>query len=185
MRRPSLLYVLGYHFGQLLIPLLFFGGMLLLLNAACPVRVGGRLAAHGQANTQRINCIQTALALSNDRGTDLIETLWDVGRALTYGGQDVKADPIEGASCIRAAASAYGRNGHIEAQYFLGLAHVVGVGVLKDVVLAHKWASIAAMRGHQDAAKLRNHVAEEMSPAQLEESRELVLEWRETRWEVR
>ena len=36
MRRPPLSFALGYHFGQLLIPLLFVGGVLLLLNAACP-----------------------------------------------------------------------------------------------------------------------------------------------------
>ena len=38
MHSPPLSYVLGYHFGQLLLPLLVIGLLALLLNLACPTR---------------------------------------------------------------------------------------------------------------------------------------------------
>lgn len=42
----------GYHFGQLILPLLFIGGILLLLNAACPPLSGlGATTVHAQSGT--------------------------------------------------------------------------------------------------------------------------------------
>jgi TPR repeat protein len=34
-----------------------------------------------------------------------------------------------------------------------------GAGVAVDLVQAHKWFNIAAMRGHQDGARLRREIA--------------------------
>ena len=41
----------------------------------------------------------------------------------------------------------------------LGMIFSAGAGVAVDLVEAHKWFNIAAMRGHKDAAKLHAHVA--------------------------
>ena len=45
----------------------------------------------------------------------------------------------------------------------LGMIFSAGAGVAVDLVQAHKWFNIAAMRGHADAARLRREIAEQMS----------------------
>ena len=49
----------------------------------------------------------------------------------------------------------------------LGMNYSSGVGVAVDLVQAHKWFNIAAMRGHKDAGQLRREIAEQMSDAAI------------------
>jgi TPR repeat protein len=48
-----------------------------------------------------------------------------------------------------------------------GMIYSAGVGGTVDLIEAHKWFNIAAMRGHDDAARLRREIAEQMSDAEI------------------
>ena len=46
----------------------------------------------------------------------------------------------------------------------------------KDYVYAHMWGNIAASNGNENGGKLRDMVAKEMAPAQIEKAQELAQE---------
>jgi TPR repeat protein len=48
-----------------------------------------------------------------------------------------------------------------------GMIYSAGAGVAVDLIEAHKWFNIAAMRGHGDAAQLRREIAEQMSDSEI------------------
>jgi TPR repeat protein len=50
--------------------------------------------------------------------------------------------------------------------FALGMNYSAGAGVAVDLIEAHKWFNIAAMRGHADAAQLRREIAEQIGRAQ-------------------
>ena len=56
------------------------------------------------------------------------------------------------------------------AQFNLGQMYRKGEGVSKDYVYAHMWANIAASNGDEDPGNLRDEVAKEMTPAQIEKA---------------
>jgi TPR repeat protein len=49
----------------------------------------------------------------------------------------------------------------------LGMMYASGREVPIDLVTAHKWFNIAAMKGHTEAARLRREVSAEMSDADI------------------
>lgn len=57
-----------------------------------------------------------------------------------------------------------------EAFYELGLMYSIGRSVPTDLVLAHKWFNLAAMKGNPDAIRSRQEVAASMSPAEIAEA---------------
>jgi uncharacterized protein len=59
----------------------------------------------------------------------------------------------------------------------LGMVYSAGAGVSVDLVQAHKWFNIAAMRGHKDAAKLRREIAEQMSDAEIGCAQRAARDW--------
>jgi len=46
-----------------------------------------------------------------------------------------------------------------------------------DMVEAHKWFNIAAMRGHQDAAQMRREVAQLMSDSDIGRAQRAARDW--------
>jgi hypothetical protein len=74
--------------------------------------------------------------------------------------------------------------GDAEAQLALGGMYAAGLGVPEDYVSAHMWFNLAAARGNEDAAKMRERVAKLMNQAQIAEAQRLAREWapQETRW---
>ena len=46
-----------------------------------------------------------------------------------------------------------------------------------DLVSAHKWFNLAAMRGNRQAARLRHEIAAEMSPAEIAAAQRAAREW--------
>lgn len=74
----------------------------------------------------------------------------------------------------------------------LGMVYSSGAGVGVDLVQAHKWFNIAAMRGHGDAARLRREIAEQMSDSEIGCAQRAARDWlklhpqaRETAPEIR
>ncbi len=69
------------------------------------------------------------------------------------------------------------RDGRADALYNLGLAYSTGQGVTTDLVAAHKWFNLAAVRGVEAAKGWRNQLAGEMAPSQIAEAQKLAREW--------
>ena len=61
--------------------------------------------------------------------------------------------------------------------FALGMIHSAGAGVAIDLVQAHKWFNIAAMRGHGDAARLRREIAEQMSDSEIGSAQRAARDW--------
>ena len=61
--------------------------------------------------------------------------------------------------------------GFIPAQFTLGLAYAQGHGVKKDYIKSYEWLTVAAKQEHEDAAKLREIIEEEMTPGQIAEAK--------------
>ena len=51
-----------------------------------------------------------------------------------------------------------------------------GQGVIQDDVVSHMWFNIAASNGDEDAVKLRDKLAEFMTPEQIAEANKLARE---------
>ena len=68
---------------------------------------------------------------------------------------------------IEMAASGAAEPADAGACFARGMIYSSGAGVAVDLVEAHKWFNIAAMRGHADAARLRREIAEQMSDSEI------------------
>jgi uncharacterized protein len=61
--------------------------------------------------------------------------------------------------------------------FTLGMIYSAGAGVAIDLIEAHKWFNIAAMRGHADAAQLRREIAEQMADAEIGRAQRAARDW--------
>jgi TPR repeat protein len=59
----------------------------------------------------------------------------------------------------------------------LGMMYASGRSVAIDLVTAHKWFNIAALRGNVDAARLRREIAGEMSDAEIGQAQRAARDW--------
>jgi TPR repeat protein len=75
---------------------------------------------------------------------------------------------------IEAAASV---NTSSEELYELGFMHASGRTGAPDLVSAHKWFNIAAMKGHAEAARMRREIAAEMSDAEIGQAQRAARDW--------
>ena len=64
-----------------------------------------------------------------------------------------------------------------EAFYELGIMHASGRSGPADLVSAHKWFNIAAMKGHADAARMRREIADEMTDAEIGQAQRAARDW--------
>ncbi len=64
-----------------------------------------------------------------------------------------------------------------DALFELGLMYCAGRDVELDLVEAHKWFNLAAMRGNPEAKRYRMEIAHEMSRAQIAEAQRQAREW--------
>lgn len=69
------------------------------------------------------------------------------------------------------------QSGTPEALFELGLMYCSGRDVKLDLVAAHKWFNLAAMRGVDEAKAYRLEIAAEMSKAQVAEAQRQAREW--------
>ena len=72
--------------------------------------------------------------------------------------------------------------GDASAQYMLGLIYSEGKGIAQDYVQAHMWlnlfATTAELKLQKKGAKLRDAIARQMSPRQIQEAERLAREWK-------
>ena len=59
----------------------------------------------------------------------------------------------------------------------LGMMYASGREVPVDLITAHKWFNIAAMKGHGEAAQLRREVAVEMQDAEIGQAQRAARDW--------
>jgi TPR repeat protein len=71
--------------------------------------------------------------------------------------------------------------GDANGQAKLGFLYGNGLGVPQDYILAHKWFNLSAAQGDQSAARNRDIVAQQMTPAQIAEAQKLAREWKATK----
>ena len=81
-------------------------------------------------------------------------------------------DKPEAVKWFRKAAE----QGSSSAQFHLGRMYGGGMGVPKDFVRAYAWFNLAAGRGWKTPARVRDRLAEIMSPEQVAEAQELACE---------
>jgi hypothetical protein len=61
--------------------------------------------------------------------------------------------------------------------FALGMTYSIGAGVTADLIEAHKWFNIAAVRGHADGARLRREIAEQMADAAIGLAQRAARDW--------
>ena len=61
--------------------------------------------------------------------------------------------------------------------YELGMMYSVGRSVPVDYITAHKWFNLAAMQGSEDAARLRQEIAEQMSESEIAAAQRAARAW--------
>jgi TPR repeat protein len=59
----------------------------------------------------------------------------------------------------------------------VGMNYSSGAGVAVDLVEAHKWFNIAAMRGHKDGAQMRKEIAVQMSDSEIGSAQRAARDW--------
>jgi TPR repeat protein len=64
-----------------------------------------------------------------------------------------------------------------EALYQLGIACASGRSAPADLVAAHKWFNLAAMKGHGEAARMRREIASEMADAEIGQAQRAARDW--------
>jgi uncharacterized protein len=69
-----------------------------------------------------------------------------------------------------------------DALFELGMLYATGLNVAADLIVAHKWFNLAAMRGNDEARAHRMELAREMSAAQIAAAQKLAREWLTTQW---
>ena len=61
--------------------------------------------------------------------------------------------------------------------FALGMMSASGREVPVDLVTAHKWFNIAAMKGHAEAVRLRREIAGEMADAEIGQAQRAARDW--------
>jgi hypothetical protein len=64
-----------------------------------------------------------------------------------------------------------------DTMFSLGMMYSSGREVPVDLITAHKWFNIAAMKGHAEAAQLRREIAAEMQDAEIGQAQRAARDW--------
>lgn len=64
-----------------------------------------------------------------------------------------------------------------DTMFELGMMYASGREVSIDLVIAHKWFNIAAMKGHGGAVRLRREIAAEMADAEIGQAQRAARDW--------
>ena len=70
-----------------------------------------------------------------------------------------------------------GSNAGADVFFELGMMYSTGRTVPTDLVTAHKWFNIAALRGNAEAVRLRREIAAEMSETDIASAQRAARDW--------
>ena len=100
---------------------------------------------------------------------------------ITITGRDTEASRQTLADLGLARWLAAAADGDINACFDLGVAFSTGSnGVSCDLIEAHKWFNLAAVRGHEEAAWCRADISDEMTARDIAEAQRRAREWLRT-----
>lgn len=68
-----------------------------------------------------------------------------------------------------------------EQLYRLGLMYSTASGAASNLVEAHKWFNLAALRGYAPAKLCRREIADQMTSAQISQAQRAAREWLQSR----
>ena len=95
-----------------------------------------------------------------------------------FSGRGMSPDPAEAAKWFRRAAD----QGHVSAQYALGLMYKEGTGLAKDLVRAYMWLDLATILAKGETrdvlARTRDDLAKTMTDDQITQAEGLAREWK-------
>ena len=89
-------------------------------------------------------------------------------------GLGVPQDKQEAVKWYRRAAE----QGYAHGQFSLGVMYYFAEGVPKDHVLSYKWFNLSAAQGNKSSAGLRDVLATEMTPSQIQKAQKLAVEFK-------
>jgi uncharacterized protein len=112
-------------------------------------------------------------ALENGKTARVGERSEKKSRAHGTGESDMARYELAGAE----GASLGQGNAPADMFFELGMMYSTGRSVPVDLVTAHKWFNIAAMRGHRDAIRLRVEIAAEMSEIEIAAAQRAARDW--------
>jgi uncharacterized protein len=69
------------------------------------------------------------------------------------------------------------QGGQTDALFELGLSYSTGRNGKVDLIMAHKWFNIAALRGNSEAKVCRSEIARDMSKSEIVQAQRLAREW--------
>ena len=69
------------------------------------------------------------------------------------------------------------QSGAVEALFELGMMYSTGKDVDADLITAHKWFNLAALRGNEAAKEYRMELSREMTKEQVAEAQRQAREW--------
>lgn len=88
------------------------------------------------------------------------------------------ANSIKSATFLIENRLAAAAKGDINAYFELGVAFSTGSnGVQVDLIEAHKWFNLAAVRGHEESQLCRAEISEEMTARQIAEAQREARAW--------
>ena len=64
-----------------------------------------------------------------------------------------------------------------DTMFELGMMYASGREVPIDLITAHKWFNVAAMKGHAEAAQLRREIAAEMKDGEIGQAQRAARDW--------
>jgi len=82
-------------------------------------------------------------------------------------------------ACVENAELA-AQSGAVDALFELGMMYSAGRDVEPDLITAHKWFNLAALRGNKAALEYRKELAYEMSLIDVAEAQKCAREWLNT-----
>ena len=91
-----------------------------------------------------------------------------------YDGEVVSRDYLEASKWYRKAAEQNDALGQAK----LGILYFEGLGVPQDFVLAHMWLNLSAAQGDENAAKLRDNYAKDMTREQIAAAQKKASNWK-------
>jgi hypothetical protein len=97
------------------------------------------------------------------------------GRQARICGEEQEMARFEGA--VQEFADVSAQAASPDALYELGMMYCVGRDVEADLVAAHKWFNLAAVRGNTDAKRMRTEISREMSRDEIAAAQRQAREW--------
>lgn len=78
---------------------------------------------------------------------------------------------------LEAPCASLTKDAREEDLYQMGLVYATGLGVAEDLVAAHKWFNLAALKGSDTAKAQRKELSDMMSAAEIAEAQKAAREW--------